>query len=150
MFEKTEIKREKIKVMVRITLSTGELVEGDVFISRHQRLTDLLNDDRAFLPVELTDGSVEVVAKTSVASAKALGEMMPLSDDPYEILRVDPRSDDAEIRQAWMTRLKTSHPDRLASLHLDEEIVHAARKVSQRLNAAYDEIMRARRSERAA
>ncbi|WOI53973.1 hypothetical protein [Parvularcula sp. LCG005] len=146
MFEKTEIRRSKKKLMVRLTLANGDIVDGDIFVARDERLTDLLNDDRAFIPVEMTEGRVMALAKSTITSAAIVAEQAPLSDEPHKILRVEPAASDAEVRQAWMARLKACHPDRLAALGLDDEIVVTARRVAQEINAAYDDIMSERRA----
>jgi DnaJ-domain-containing protein 1 len=145
VFEKTEIRPAKFRIGVAITLTDGSTVAGDVFVVKGQRLTDLLNDDRAFVPVDLGSGEVSVVAKSTIASARTAGDVTADNDDPYAVLRVDPRAPNEEVRAAWMTRVKACHPDRLVALDLDPEIVQAARKVSQRINAAYDSIVRSRR-----
>lgn len=147
-FEKTEIRRQRTRLMVRFCLSGGAVVEGDVFVTRGERVSDLLNDSRAFIPVDTGTGEVIVLAKAQIASAHILSAPAAHSEDdadPFAVLRVDPRASDAELRAAWMTRLKACHPDRLAALQLDPEILVAARRVAQRINAAYDRVTRERR-----
>lgn len=148
MFEKTEIRRAKAKLQVSLTLTTGESVEGSVFVSQGQRLADILNDERAFIPVDLGEGRITVTSKSAIASAKDLGSKPVLSEDPHKLLRVDPRVPDGEVREAWMAALKASHPDRLAALGMHPHILAAAREVSQMVNGAYDDIMRDRRAQR--
>lgn len=55
----------------------------------------------------------------------------PGADDPYTILGVDPTATDAEIKEAWLSRLSLYHPDRHPE-HSDWFTRHAAR-----LNEAY-------------
>lgn len=150
MFEKTEMRRTKAKIMVRLCLTDGAVVEGDIFVLNGQRLQDLLNDDRAFLPVDEGDGIVTMVAKTTIARASAIGEAKPIDGDPYSVLRIEKTASSQEVREAWMKRLKSAHPDRLAALQLDREILEAARKASQRINAAYDAIVQERRTQQQA
>jgi DnaJ like chaperone protein len=88
---------------------------------------------------------VQVLAKASIASATALARAPKEDRDPYKTLRVERTATDAELRAAWMNGLKASHPDRLAALNMDASVVYAARKACQRINAAYDEVMRERR-----
>ncbi|ADM08713.1 glutamyl-tRNA synthetase [Parvularcula bermudensis HTCC2503] len=151
MFEKTEIRRKRTEVPVIITLASGRTIEGALFVAGGERISDLLNDTRQFVPIE-THAGVEVVAKGQIAAvvpahaddAESSGTGTPKTD-PYTLLRVDPSASDEELRAAWMKRLKASHPDRLASLDLDKEIIAAARVVSARINAAYDEVMAERK-----
>jgi len=51
---------QKKSVSVLIELSTGKKISGNVFMSANQRLQDLINGDRTFLPVQSNnDGQVE-------------------------------------------------------------------------------------------
>lgn len=150
MFEKTEVRRNRQRVDVSMRLSNGDAVEGEIFVAAGERVSDLFNDERAFLPVATPAGTV-IVAKTQIAEVR-IAEPVPEDNelDPYGTLRIEPTASDQEIRTAWMKRVKTCHPDRLAALELDPEIIQTARKVSQRINAAYDRIVRERKARSAA
>ncbi|MBB4658533.1 J domain-containing protein [Parvularcula dongshanensis] len=150
MFEKTVIRQGKSKLMVSLCLTDGRQVEGEVFVCPGERLSDLLNDSRAFVPVESPEGEIEVVAKQAILSARLMAQEPVEVRDPYGLLRVERTATDSEIRTAWMEKVKASHPDRLASLGMDESVVYAARKVCQRINGAYDDIIRQRRGSAAA
>ena len=139
MFEKTIARKGKAAVMVRLCLTSGEEVEGEVFVAQGERLADVLNDDRAFLPVRIGD-AVDVIAKTGIARARALDAAPTETSDPYAVLRLPRGASDAELRAAWMNGLKASHPDRLAALNLAPEVIYAARRACQRINAAYEAI----------
>ena len=148
MFEKTAIKQGKARLMVRLCLTDGAEVEGELWCAQGERLADVLNDDRAFLPIGAGD-AVRCIAKSVIATAEPLARApreASGASDPYAILRVPPTATDAEVRAAWMARMKASHPDKLAALGLDETVVYAARRACQRINAAHDEVMRARRA----
>ena len=145
MFEKTAIKQGKARLMVRLCLTDGAEVEAEIWCAQGERLADVLNDARAFLPIGQGD-DVRCIAKSVIATAETLGSAPREARDPYEVLRIEPSASDAEVRSAWMTRMKASHPDRLASLGLDESVVYAARQACQRINAAHDEVMRTRRA----
>lgn len=146
MFEKNLTKQGKQRLMALLCLTDGREVEGEVFCAHGERLADVLNDQRAFIPVQTAEGDVQVLAKASIATAHIVGGMPREERDPYKVLRVAPTASDAELRAAWMAGLKASHPDRLASLHMDEMIVYAARKACQRINAAYDQVTQERQA----
>ena len=148
MFEKTHTRRSKSELMVRLCLTSGEAVEGELFVAQGERLAEVLNDERAFLPLRVGD-AVEVIAKSQIARAAMLGEAPSASSDPYEVLRLPRTASDEELRAAWMNGLKACHPDRLAALNLAPEVIHAARKAAQRVNAAYEAIRAARRADAA-
>lgn len=48
----------KYRIPVRITFADGSTVLGTVFVRQGQRVLDLLCDDRPFLPVSTTSGTV--------------------------------------------------------------------------------------------
>ena len=68
------------------------------------------------------------------------------NDDPYVILGVAPDASDAVVRSAWRAQLAESHPDRARSRGLPDEFVEVAEAKAAAINAAYDEIVRDRKS----
>ncbi|PQA85525.1 J domain-containing protein [Hyphococcus luteus] len=160
--------RHRNEICVTLRMSTSEEpVAATVFASLGERASDLLNDSRAFIPVRLASGETMIIAKSQIASiteketeaqdkkkSNLHGEdfsgepkleekpMKPF--DAYAALRVAPSASDEEIRSAYKARMKAVHPDRLSSLGLDEEIAKAAVHASQKVNYAYQKIMRER------
>ena len=67
-------------------------------------------------------------------------------DDPYLVIGVAPDAPDADVRAAWRAMLTESHPDRARSRGLPDEFVEVAEAKSAAINAAYDEIVRDRRT----
>ena len=66
--------------------------------------------------------------------------------DPYAVLGVAPDVPDEDVRQAWKRALKEAHPDRATGRGLSEELVAAAERTTQALNAAFDAVMLERRT----
>lgn len=66
--------------------------------------------------------------------------------DPYAVLGVEPDASDDVVRSAWKHALKEAHPDRALGSGLSEELIAAAADAAQRLNAAFDAVMRERRA----
>ena len=145
MFEKATVKQGKARLMVRLCLTDGREVEGELWCAQGERLADVLNDDRGFLPIGAGE-AVRCIAKSVIATAEPVGNPPREASDPYAVLRVEPTASEPEVRAAWMARMKASHPDRLAGLGMDEAVIHAARRACQRINAAYDEVTRSRRA----
>lgn len=160
--------RHRNEINVLLTLSSGEApVEATVFASLGERASDLMNDVRSFIPVRLASGETMIVAKsqiTSIIEAEAVtknngrskihGETFSADEriednqtkvfDAYAMLRVAPSASNEEIRTAYKARMKAVHPDTFASLGLDEEISKAAVLATQKVNLAYQKIMRER------
>ncbi|MEO1707860.1 MAG: J domain-containing protein [Pseudomonadota bacterium] len=241
MFQKSGAKF-KVEEFVEITLTGKEPFEAVVFLSVGDRLIDLLNDQRQFIPVKRMDNSTMIMAKSNIisivekdpfaktsnmdeetiASGKdvaasfdddeyeddlnddAAGEdhqgtngsageeddLPPKADegtrerqregakandtgaggdadaddgaqrkrrrrrrkkapefDAYAILKVSPDATLDEIRTAYKSRIKAVHPDSVAALDLDPELVRAAIATTQKVNYAYHHILKQRRKD---
>ena len=149
--------RHKNERSVRLLLVGGEPINATIFHVNGERLTDLLNDPRAFIPVRTEDAGMMIVAKTQIVSILELetetinddaGSSKPNgpSFDAYAMLRIDKNATHDEIRAAYKARIKSVHPDSIASLGLDEELGKAALLATQKLNYAYRKVMRERGS----
>jgi len=143
---------------VRLKLNGEPEIDAVVYLTMGQRLSDLLNDERAFLPVRMSNGETAIVAKTQISSItekvaifedsaddEQIGaKTTSRAFDPYATLRVSPQAGLDEIRAAYKKRMKAVHPDAIAALCLDEDLSKAALLVAQRVNYAYQKIMRER------
>jgi len=225
MFQKTGAKF-KVEEFVEITLAGQDPFEAVVFLSVGDRLIDLLNDQRLFIPVKRMDNSTVIMAKSNIVSivekdpfakpvdlnendvplgkdvAAAFDEgfeeepgegadtdnghedddLPPKTDgsdtkgsdagsadrhtdgsdaekkrrrrrrkktpefDASAILKVPPDANLEEIRAAYKSRIKAVHPDSVAALDLDEELIRAAIHTTQRVNYAYHHILKERRN----
>lgn len=149
---------------VRLTLAGQEPFNGVVYLFLGQRLSDLLNDQRAFIPVRLESGETMVVAKNQIASITEIQSVASEDDDnialapqkperkgfdPYAVLRVSPEADLDAVRAAYKARIKAVHPDTVAALGLDDDLSRAALLAAQKVNYAYKKIMRERAGETA-
>ncbi len=147
--------RHKNETPVRLQLIGGEPENAHVFNVNGERITDLLNDPRSFIPIRMQSAGVKIVAKTQIVSMLEYGdddvnpkpEARPISGksrDPYAVLRIDQDASVEEIRAAYKARIKSVHPDLIASLDLDEDLSRAALLATQKLNYAYRKILRDR------
>lgn len=134
--------QNKIKHLAELELTDGKRVVGEVFLSPHQKLPDLLNNELLFLPIELPDGSISHIRKMAINRVRSLQTHAPSydGDNPYRILGVSKGDDSETIKHAYRARMHENHPDRVAGLGLDQEFVLLAHKRSARINAAYERI----------
>ena len=58
---------QKLKHEVKLRLYDGTEVQISLFLSPQQRLVDMLNDTRIFLPAEGNDGDVVMLNKSLIA-----------------------------------------------------------------------------------
>lgn len=68
------------------------------------------------------------------------------ADDPYGVLNVEPDAPDEAVRAAWRKALFEHHPDRALGRGLSADLVEAAQRQAQAINAAFEAVMRERHS----
>jgi DnaJ like chaperone protein len=65
-------------------------------------------------------------------------------NDPYGVLGVEPGASDDEIKSVYRKLIRENHPDRLIAEGMPEEFVRQANEKMAAINAAYDDIRKAR------
>ena len=58
---------------LEFSLADGSTLRGKLFVPIQGRLTDVLNDERKFLPVEQSDGGLLALAKSSIKHVTIVG-----------------------------------------------------------------------------
>lgn len=56
----------KRSVMAVVVLTDGGTLQGRLFITDQVQISDLLNDERKFLPLQMADGSIVALSKSSI------------------------------------------------------------------------------------
>jgi len=64
--------RTKSHVPVEIFLSDGQQLGGYLFLANGERVLDLLNDSRPFLPFRQDDADMLLINKTSILACRPL------------------------------------------------------------------------------
>ncbi len=72
--------RTKLRVGVEITLIDGSRMSGNLFLNRDERVLDLINDQRAFVPFEDASGAVSVLSKTAIMRITPIQQMLPMAE----------------------------------------------------------------------
>ena len=141
-------KLQKIKLAVEMEIDGSQRMLGSVFVNQQQRLPDLLNDDRAFLPFETSEGLIKIIRKSTIRCVTPMNQItLPTAtNDPYEILGVAPSIADEELKTIYHRKVQEMHPDRLTSMGLPAEFTQLANDKLARINDAYDRICEQRRS----
>jgi DnaJ domain len=155
MFNDDKTPKRRIEVFVEL-LDSGR-IDGVLFVSPQGRISDLLNDDRLFLPFETAEGSVTFLRKSSILRVTPVDVAKPEAEnskgtdakfttlesestDPYELLGVAAGSSVEVLREAYRRRCREYHPDRLQALGLPKEFIELATRRMAAINAAYDSI----------
>lgn len=142
----TDPKLQKLKLSVEMEIDGGTRLMGHMFVQQNQRLPDLLNDDRDFLPFETTEGLITIVRKSTIRRVTPLNQLsMPdINADPYEIFGVAPSAPDDELKSIYHRKVQECHPDKLIAMGMPADFVQLANEKLARINDAYDRIQEAR------
>lgn len=142
-------KLSKFDIEVMVRLDDGSEILGIMSVSQGQRVSDLMNDDRRFLPLTTSGGSVVILRKTAIAKVAQLDQQVDLDkiSDPYEILGVAHSVSDEELQRYYRTLCAENHPDKVQSSGLSAQFVEMANSRMTRINDAYQRIVAARKAE---
>ncbi len=143
---------------VRIINFHDTITEGFVFVAYGQRISDLLNDDRDFLPVESASGEVRVISKRAIMEIELLdGEseknvesadvVSVISGNAYDLLGAPSDADDGVVRAIYLDRIASLDVARLEAATQNSDLLQAANHLRSRYQAAYDAILHTRQIE---
>ncbi|MEM8770765.1 MAG: hypothetical protein AAGD92_03845 [Pseudomonadota bacterium] len=147
----------RMRHKVRLVTFSDTLTEGYVFLAYGQRISDLLNDDRAFLPIESENGEMRVISKRAIMELEILEAEEPnrrasdtvdfFSGNAHDILDAPHDADDATIRAIYLGKLAEIAPQKIARMSANRDLEFAAEQLRKRYEAAYDSILNARQIE---
>jgi hypothetical protein len=138
----------KKKLLVELELDSGTIMNGYLFVGQTQRLSDLMNDDRTFLPFEDMDGAITIFTKAMARRVKPVEKAQTAAadgTDPYVMLGVPQNATEVQLREAYHRKVQETHPDKLSNLGLSPDLVKFAHERMARINEAYNKIRMARR-----
>jgi len=152
MFGSSEAERQR--VAVTLTLQSGDVLNGHVFLMNSQRLRDLLNNPDQFIDFEKRDNSLNMIAKSAIATISPID--LPRTDhlfrrtqnvaafDPHQTLGVDRGANHGEIRAAYLAKARLYHPDKLAGKDVPREVGDYMNSMFIRIQRAYEELERSK------
>jgi DnaJ-domain-containing protein 1 len=148
----TEPRLQKIRLQVEMEIEGGTRLLGHMFVAQNQRLPDLLNDNRDFLPFETTEGLITIVRKSTIRRVTPMNQItLPEANaDPFEILGVAPSIADEDLKAIYHRKVQECHPDKLIAMGMPADFVQLANEKLSRINDAYDRIQAARAQAEAA
>ncbi len=138
---------EKVALAVTLTLVSGERMQGDLLLTRAQKLHEVLNRPEQFLELAARDGRIVVIGKNSIASAATTE--LPRTDqltkltganDPHKVLEVDRNATHAAVRSAYHAKARLYHPDQFANHPLPREVTEYLNAMFIHIQAAYEEL----------
>ena len=129
-------------ISVEISMLDGSNLSGKLWVPIQGRLTDVLNDDRDFLPVESRDGALIAIAKSAIKQIllPAAEASTYRGNDPHAILGVQEGASPEELKRAYHRLCASNHPDRIKGLGLGPEYEDLATQNMIRINTAYAQL----------
>ncbi len=70
MYSSSNLVKQKLMAEVEVLMSDGSVLRGNFFLNPQERIVDMLNDDRDFLPFSNEDDTVTVIAKSAISSIR--------------------------------------------------------------------------------
>ncbi len=136
----------KRKVQVKVELDDGTTMLASLFLLQQQRVSDLLNDNRRFLPLETSEGIITNLRKTAIYRVTPIEQdvQQDLDNDPFKILKVPNTIGNDALREAYVKLCHDYHPDRVQASGLAAEFIELANSRMAKINDAYSRITRER------
>ncbi|MGE0409324.1 MAG: hypothetical protein AB7P23_08695 [Amphiplicatus sp.] len=138
---------------VRLVNFNDHIAEGYVYLAPGQRVSDLLNDDRDFLPVESESGDVRVVSKRAImeiepmergADPRGANVVTMVSGSAYDLLGVAPDADDGHVRTVYHDKLASVSAKHIEAMTSNRDLIAAADQLRERYRVAFEAIMHSR------
>src|SRR5690348_11788847 len=126
--------------LVEIVLTDGNSLLGKIHVAVQGRISDTLNDERAFIPVEMADGSHVAIAKQAIKTVTlpaAAAQKSYQGGEPHRVLGVREGASPEEVKRAYHKLCNKNHPDRIRALDLGTDYEELATQNMMRINAAY-------------
>ena len=138
MYDSAE-KIPKYEIEIEVELDNGTRLLGFLFLKQLQRISDLLNDPRQFIPFQNSDGTIVHLRKATIVKLVQLKQKIEHNGaaNPYEILGVSPNIGDEDLKHTFHDLCTQYHPDTLQSLDLPSDLSDFANSRLIRIVDAY-------------
>ena len=157
MGSKAVLSRARTKV--RLVSFNETISEGYVFLAHEQRVSDLLNDNRDFLPLETDAGEMRVISKRAIMELEILnvdskedakepeGAIPLLSGNAYDVLGAPRDADEATVREFYRQKIESVSKENIFGFTDNRDLIRAAAALRKRYIAAYEAITNTNRIE---
>ena len=66
----TSVRQQKDKTEVEIIFINGSKIRGYFYVTKNQRVADVLNDNRAFIPFADANNEIHLISKTKIVDVE--------------------------------------------------------------------------------
>ena len=131
-------RRNLVQMFLEIQIATA-MADGHFHASEKRILFNIgeqLGFDRA---------SIEHLFSFSGSGPASGGNRQPPVSSAYQVLGIDKTASDAEVKKAYRRMMSQHHPDKLIAKGLPEEMIKLATEKTQKIKAAYEQVVASRR-----
>lgn len=147
---------KKLRQDVTITLLDGTEIDCKLFVGYNERILDVLNDNRSFIPVEDNEGRILVIAKSSIMTANTqqitafnttknlINKNLPPVQNityegisPYHVLELPDNSPLEKVRKRYLKIRELLNIENLEQSGTNPVMISLARLYLKQIEAAY-------------
>lgn len=157
-------KKKKLRQDVIIKMSDGRQIDGKLFVGYNERILDVLNDGRTFVPIENDEGNLLILSKNAIVSldthdvtafatkvniaGTSAATAQPLIQQydgisPYKVLELPEGSDIAKVRKRYLKIRELLNVSVLEEAGIDKVMLSLAKLYLTQIENAYQLIARA-------
>ena len=156
-------KKKKLRQDISLKLSDGRKIDGKLFVGYNERILDVLNDKRTFIPVENDEGNLLIVAKASIISidthdvtafaSKAIASSSSSSSQPavqqydgispYKVLELPDGSEIDKVRKRYLKIRELLNLSAMEEAGVDKVMLSLGKLYLTQIENAYQMIARA-------
>jgi DnaJ domain len=139
------------RALVNLTFADGKNAMVSVKLSITGKLNETLNNQDQFLDVISGTGEAYLIAKSHVVKVEIVDPPQPKLNqqrrsadrtqfNPWAVLGIESSVSKEDLRHAYLTLVKTYHPDKFANYELPQEMKDYAAAMLARINLAYEQV----------
>jgi len=131
-------RRNLVQMFLEIQIATA-MADGH-FHASEKRILFAIGEQLGF-----DHASIEHLFRFSGTGPSPGGKRQPPVSSAYKVLDIDKTASDAEVKKAYRRMMSQHHPDKLIARGLPEEMIKLATEKTQKIKAAYEQIVESRR-----
>lgn len=152
-------KMKKLRHDITVVLTDGRTIEGKIFVGYNERILDVLNDKRTFVPMEDEDGNIIIISKDAVVTAdtrdvahsaarsalrgKSTTHIAKYEGiSPYKVLELPDGTDITKVRKRYLKIREILNLSALEEAGVDKIIMSLAKLYLTQIETAYQMVSR--------
>jgi DnaJ like chaperone protein len=131
-------RRNLVQMFLEIQIATA-MADGHIHATE-KRILFIIGEQLGF-----DRASIEQLFRFSGTGPSPGGKRQAPVSSAYQVLGIGKTASDAEVKKAYRRLMSQHHPDKLIAKGLPEEMIKLATEKTQKIKAAYEQVMDSRR-----